>query len=306
MSVVSGKIIPHYEMNIIDTNNVSEEEWKSFITHYNNSKDHLCVSKGKKEQDLFWELSFNYTIMKRKYHNFVIIYLYEEVGHNIVAFACLNLNHKEEYHIVTLALLCSSPNTNADSTRRSKRISKKSPRRNFGQSLGIYLLDYVFMNYIEPDNILLLSPANENLVTYYKKWKTPLLQDSYYSDDTSNTILMFGDPANITEKNALLLIPDLEKVDQLLYKFSPSIRDEYKTVEDKQQFLREKIKNSNYEDTYKDFLYGHLDTIKIFSYDQLIEYSKRNKDKHPSKKTYKYATSTSKKTKKNNRAYQSI
>jgi len=276
--IVVGNIEPQYKMNIINTNTVTEPEWNAFVMNYNKSKSNLCIYDGAKTQDLLWELSLNHSILIKKNQNHLLVYLYEDAEENaqhIVAFAVVNLNKTALYKIVEISLLCSSvPRIDSshvsDTDRSPQHVPiKKSPRKNFGMPLGMYLLDYIFMNYADPNYLLVLEPASSGLVTYYKKWKTPLLPDSYYEKDKTYEKLVFGDIANVTEENAPELMEDFKKIDELLYKLKIN-KEEYAKVAKKKEFLRTKIKKSQYEEDYKGFLMSHLDEIDVFSYDKFI------------------------------------
>ena len=143
-----------------------EKEYNDFIRKYNNSKEELCVNPktNEREQDLF-----SFQFFPRDYHeltklyakrSFIIIYLYYK--NDIFAFALLEF----EGNIVELLTLCSHTN---------KNISNRK--------LGIFLLNYIYDEYVIGKNYLLkIQPENPELMNYYERWKKPsIITNAYMS-----------------------------------------------------------------------------------------------------------------------------
>ena len=283
---------------------LSKDEYNNLIAQYKRSQNKLCINNSEQTQDLLEEISETYTyntigdIVKE------IIYLYQ--SNEIIAFALISIKNK----IITLDLLCG----NSDKTITYKY-----------KKLGIYLLDYIYLNYItESDNkFLKIEPATNQLINYYMKWKSPIIPPSLL-DETYN-YLIYGDIANLDENDELFrsfrAINSLKKILNI---------NSNETLLSK-EILESKIDDSSIEEELKEQLKTKVESINFFSISDLLnkvsesnesneslsappngnEYSERSsapptssggkRKSRKSKKTKKAKKSRKKKTRKRNR-----
>jgi hypothetical protein len=114
--------------------NVTKEEFDRFMDSYLLHKNKLCIKPktGEQTQNIFQFFAKNFHDAKVINETFNIIYLYKE-DYEIVAFALV-----DKYKgYTTLVLLC----TTTDKTLRKN-----------GKSLGIYLLDTIYSDYVIHEN----------------------------------------------------------------------------------------------------------------------------------------------------------
>lgn len=151
----------------------SRSKFNTFIHAYKEQQNELCIYKGEQTQSLFKEMPEDFKDAQLINENDKIIYIYNQeilgkINKKILAFALIR--YKDE-NIIELVLLCSRNSTNEK--RRTKRLT------NVGEdeytTLGVYLLDYIYINLLDDRTILLIQPATRDLIPYYVKWKTPSL-----------------------------------------------------------------------------------------------------------------------------------
>jgi len=163
---------------------LTDIEFKTFVKSYEKSEGELCNKMDKttdklvKTQQLFAILSKG-SEWKILNQGDTLLYLYKDdpidtTLHKIISFALLKIDSVKKG--VTLELLCSHD----DKTLVFSKDSKK---------LGIYLLDYIYDEFVvKEDYILYIEPATPELIRYYTGWKTPSI-DVKYLKDTRNYII---------------------------------------------------------------------------------------------------------------------
>jgi hypothetical protein len=146
------------DIDIHSDNKLMKTKLKEFVKNYKRHRDKLCKHLSS-ETDLPVPDSIG---KYKEYENGKIYYLFDKTKKEIVAFA---ITSTDSHNITTLEWLCSSNN-----------IDKKTTKMD-GKPLGIYLLDVAYDEYVNKNEggVLKIEPANEKLVDYYSKWKTPTL-----------------------------------------------------------------------------------------------------------------------------------
>lgn len=264
-------------LDIIDTNSIDEESWNKFKEKYNNSKDNLCIdNEGNETQDLFKEIIDIYNLIPK---NHKIIYIHSQK--KIFAFALIHIY--ESYKIIDLVLLCGN---------RNKEILFNNKK------LGIFLLDYIYDEYINNKYLLKIRPANDKLKNYYINWKYPTLNPEHekYGLKETNKYLIYGNINLINPENIEQILYSFRELKNVFNILNIDIKEFEKNINDvdKRQFLLNEIKKSNnYSDSQKEQIYQKIININYYTFDDFLkdlyadEYNtKVSENKHDIKKIY--------------------
>ena len=255
------------QQEIIDFSKITNDNFSELIECIKNNKD-LCFDNKTNESNTIYLIGLGMNIYNNSFYNKTktMIILYNQnpdqdktvvvstsvYNHkNIVAFAIIDI--KDLY--VELKVLCGNKN---------KQIKYKD------KPLGIYLLNYIYSNYVN-DKLFVIVPDNPALFKYYISWKTPLIPNSQLNNFKNENTIIYGNPELIDthfSTNYIQTFTNLNILKQYL-KLEDSDLEEIKTNE-LSDFILNKINKSNLDPNTK------LQLIKKakVSYHNLIELKK--------------------------------
>ena len=228
----------------------SEDEYNEFLMQYNENNKDLCLKKNeKKTQNIFQFITESYNENFWKLFDYKIYYILK--NKKIMAFCLINDNIIDK--IVEVTLLCSST--------EKKFIN--------GISLGKYLLNIIYEHFVEKQNYLMkIQPATDDLIPYYKGWKTPS-----FDDDLKETYgyLIYGNLETASNKTLNILFKSLILINLLQEYLKTNININRMTnLENlKNIFKKELDKTKNYSNKQKIQLLNKIDTIKYVNPKQI-------------------------------------
>jgi len=241
-----------------------KEFFKNFKIYYFSEK--LCVdSSTPNSEPLLIPTKLSQYEGYTKIH-----YLFDENNEEIVAFAVINQNDPNN-KITSLSYLCSSINID------------KNKDKMVGKPLGIYLLYHVYDEYVNKNEggVLKIEPANEKLVDYYSKWKTPSLPSIVEGKevgiikskpdiifDTGSYMVYFNKDTPLSDIQIERLIHNINDFEYICNELDLKPNDVLKIDKEKRKdFLHERAadkadKEYDYSETIDNIHYYTIDDIK--------------------------------------------
>jgi len=196
-----------------------------------------------------------------------IHYLFDENNEEIVAFAVIDQDDPND-KITALSYLCSSVN-----------IDKNKDKME-GKPFGKYLLDIAYDEYINKNEggVLKIEPANEKLVDYYSKWKTPSLPSIVEGKevgiikskpdiifDTGSYLVYFNKEIPLSDIQIKRLIHNINEFEYICNELDLNPNDVLKIDKEKRKdFLHERAADEEYDysETIDNIHYYTMDDIK--------------------------------------------
>ena len=166
----------------------------------------------------------------------------------ILAFCVISIDNK--YKIIDIKLLCSN--------KEKQNIN--------GNSLGKYLLNFIYSEYIDK-YIIKILPATNKLIDYYESWKIP---DFPYRGEDTDTFgyLLYGDLKSCSDETLKKLFSSLNLIDSLKqYLKLNTINNSINSINS----LKKKFKNKLQQPTIKN-LYSSNHYIQIYNLIDGIKY----------------------------------
>jgi len=194
-------------MSIYNINSRSdEEEIIDFYNLYVESYQNLCIYKDKQIINLSEYIPFTTNIQKfiEDIHfitnalGFIIYYTHNDDV--ITCLACVTIENISNCYI-TINYLCGNIQTKGITTN--------------GKSQGYNMLDFIFQTY--NNYVILIEPANVELITYYTKYKLPCFPVDSKNLKETNNYLVYGNLTRLNENcfekifNSIKNIKKLEK-----------------------------------------------------------------------------------------------
>ena len=227
----------------------SKEEYNNFITQYNKNNKDLCLKKnGTKPQNIFQFIPREYIKKFWKDMNYNIYYISEKK--KIIAFCLIKYNKIDK--IIEVILLCSS-------------IEKKFIN---GISLGKYLLNIIYDNFVEKEQYLMkIQPATDELIPYYRGWKIPSFNDL---DETSG-YLIYGNLKIASIETLTELFMSFQIINRLKKYLKLNINtNKMNNLQELKKIFKEKLdKNNKYSNSDKNQLSNMIDSLKYVNPKQI-------------------------------------
>ena len=246
----------NYYLNNLKKNNLdllildkksSEQDYNNFIIQYDKNNKDLCLKKnGIKTQNIYQFIDRNYNFFKN--FNYMIYYILK--NNKIMAF-CL-IEDDTKHKIINVILLCSS--------------NEKIKINNI--SLGKYLLNIIYNTFVKKEYLILIQPATDELIPYYKKWKNP----SFDKLDETYGQLIYGNLKSKSNETLSYIFSSLVNINMLKKYLNLNINtNKINNLDELKEIFRTKlhINNKLYSNSEKDQLSRKIDNLTYISPKQI-------------------------------------
>ena len=203
-------------MSIYNINSRSdEEEITDFYNLYVESYQNLCIYKDKQIINLSEYIPFTTNIQKfiEDIHfitnalGFIIYYTHNDDV--ITCLACVTIENISNCYI-TINYLCGNIQTKGITTN--------------GKSQGYNMLDFIFQTY--NNYVILIEPANVELITYYTKYKLPCFPVDSENLKETNNYLVYGNLTRLNEICFEKIFNSIKNIKKLEKEFGYASLDE--------------------------------------------------------------------------------